>query len=72
MDIADRAQATVDKLHEDALARTVRAARGIPPAPGTPSIYCVDCDHEIPEARRRAKPGCTRCIECQADVEGGR
>ena len=26
---------------------------------------CEDCGNPIPEGRRRAMPGCTRCIECQ-------
>ena len=32
-------------------------------------IYCVDCENEIPEARRQAQPGCCRCVSCQADFE---
>lgn len=28
--------------------------------------YCEDCGDDIPPARRRAAPGCTRCIDCQA------
>lgn len=27
--------------------------------------YCEDCDCEIPQARRVAVPGCTRCVSCQ-------
>lgn len=30
---------------------------------------CIDCGEEIPEARRRAQPGCCRCVECQAAYE---
>jgi phage/conjugal plasmid C-4 type zinc finger TraR family protein len=30
---------------------------------------CIDCDKPIPEARRRAVPGCTRCINCQTEFE---
>ena len=26
---------------------------------------CEDCGEEIPQARREAMPGCTRCAECQ-------
>ena len=25
---------------------------------------CIDCDAEIPEARRWAAPGCQRCVKC--------
>ena len=28
--------------------------------------YCEDCDGEIPEARRKAQKGCTRCVACQS------
>ncbi|MEM8142021.1 TraR/DksA C4-type zinc finger protein [Morganella morganii] len=26
---------------------------------------CEDCGEPIPQARRRAAPGCSRCIDCQ-------
>lgn len=28
--------------------------------------YCEDCDEEIPEARRLAVKGCTKCLACQS------
>lgn len=31
--------------------------------------YCLDCDEEIPELRRTAVKGVTRCIECQTLAE---
>lgn len=38
-----------------------------------PDIYtginCIDCGEEIPEARRKASPGCRRCIGCQQEFE---
>lgn len=30
------------------------------------SIYCIDCDEEIPSNRRLAIPNVDRCIECQS------
>ncbi|QLW76044.1 TraR/DksA family transcriptional regulator [Citrobacter freundii] len=33
------------------------------------ATHCVECDEELPEARRKAYPGCTMCVECQADAE---
>ncbi len=36
---------------------------------GPAAIYCEDCGEQIPEARRRAAPGCKRCIDCQSDLE---
>lgn len=29
-------------------------------------LFCVECGEDIPEARRRALPGCRTCIDCQA------
>ena len=33
------------------------------------ATHCVECDEELPEARRKAYPGCTMCVDCQADAE---
>lgn len=30
---------------------------------------CVECGKTIPQARRLAAPGCTRCITCQQEWE---
>lgn len=30
---------------------------------------CEDCEEPIPEARRKAVPGCTRCVVCQEKAE---
>lgn len=30
---------------------------------------CVECGEPIPEARQKAVPGCTRCIDCQEALE---
>lgn len=35
----------------------------IPQGPGT--LECQECGYEIPEARRKAQPGCRYCVECQ-------
>ena len=32
---------------------------------------CTDCESPIPERRRLAMPGCSRCITCQTEVERG-
>jgi phage/conjugal plasmid C-4 type zinc finger TraR family protein len=64
VDDADCAAIAADKHLQKALA----AAR---PDPGRfPSRrFCEDCEELIPEARRTASPGCTRCINCQALFE---
>lgn len=36
---------------------------------GISPLLCEDCDGEIPQARREAVPGCTRCIRCQQEFE---
>ncbi|HGU9880504.1 TPA: TraR/DksA family transcriptional regulator [Citrobacter freundii] len=33
------------------------------------ATHCEECDEELPEARRKAYPGCTMCVSCQADAE---
>ncbi len=30
---------------------------------------CIDCDEDIPAARRQSITGCTRCAPCQAEEE---
>jgi phage/conjugal plasmid C-4 type zinc finger TraR family protein len=32
--------------------------------------YCEDCGGEIPDKRRLAERGCTRCVVCQNKAEG--
>lgn len=41
-------------------------------APRLGTLRCVECDDPIPEARRRAIPGCRLCVECQGFAEGRR
>lgn len=33
------------------------------------AMRCIQCDEELPEARRIAYPGCTMCVDCQSDAE---
>lgn len=33
------------------------------------ATHCVECDEELPEARRKAYPGCTMCVSCQGEME---
>lgn len=32
-------------------------------------IQCQACDVEIPEARRKAVPGCPFCVDCQEEAD---
>jgi phage/conjugal plasmid C-4 type zinc finger TraR family protein len=36
---------------------------------GEAAEECEDCGKPIPETRRQAAPGCTRCIGCQQRFE---
>lgn len=61
-DTIDRAGDYVDEWTE----AMVNAARSA--APVGPSLtICLDCDGEIPEARRIAAPGCKRYTPCESD-----
>ncbi len=31
---------------------------------------CAMCGEEIPEARQKAVPGCTLCVDCKRKTEG--
>lgn len=33
------------------------------------ATHCEECDEELPDARRKAYPGCTMCVECQGEME---
>jgi phage/conjugal plasmid C-4 type zinc finger TraR family protein len=65
MDDVDRAQAREEELRDDALAAFHRRQ----PAPRAGAEFCVHCEETIPEARRRAVPGCQLCVACQAYFE---
>lgn len=59
-------QEQIEASVNDELARL--RARGGPI--GESLSHCAECDEEIPEARRLAKPGVKLCIDCQNDRDG--
>lgn len=61
-DFADQASHASEGLLADALAKRARDRMS---APAESATECEECGELIPEARRQAVPGCTRCIECQ-------
>jgi phage/conjugal plasmid C-4 type zinc finger TraR family protein len=64
MDDMDFCQQINEELISDALATQQRNR------PTGPSLeFCCICGGKIPEARRKAAPGCTKCISCQAEFE---
>jgi len=55
VDLAQRNQA-------DDINRALRNRAASMPREGVFPATCEDCDREIPEGRRKAMPGCTRCV----------
>ena len=37
--------------------------------PANAGVHCLTCGDRIPEARRRALPGCCNCFGCQEVME---
>ena len=67
-DFFDRAQALELLLREDAL-RDQALRAGLAGKTETDSATECDCGALIPEARRKAVPGCQRCVKCQTAHE---
>lgn len=61
-DAADRANERMENDIEGRLASRVRYQ-------GASASECVECEAEIPEARRQALPGVQLCIDCQSIQE---
>ena len=51
---------------DDTVKDAVLAARARLAA-GESETHCVECGEEIPEARRRARPGARTCVACQSE-----
>jgi phage/conjugal plasmid C-4 type zinc finger TraR family protein len=66
-DVYDRAQEMEQRQREQALAAQAAASRPL----GSSLEHCDDCGQTIPEKRRQAAVGCTRCIQCQTAYEKG-
>lgn len=57
--------AVLDQI-EDTISDAVQGARSrLPQGEGTNE--CLECGDEIPSRRRKALPGVTTCVTCQAD-----
>ncbi|KQS56122.1 hypothetical protein ASG17_08810 [Brevundimonas sp. Leaf363] len=54
---------------EDTVTDGVLAARSRLPV-GDGAEECVECGADIPEARRKAMPGATTCVQCQSQRDG--
>lgn len=62
-DSMDMAQARAEEL----LARNIASVVNRPVS--VAASFCEDCDVPIPEQRRRAVHGVTRCVDCQDIAE---
>jgi phage/conjugal plasmid C-4 type zinc finger TraR family protein len=60
-------QTQIDDTVSDAIAVARRRL-----AMGEALMQCVECGEDIPEPRRLAMPGVTRCIQCQSEREAVR
>jgi phage/conjugal plasmid C-4 type zinc finger TraR family protein len=68
-DEIDRAQANDEFFRELALKAVERRASSDERGKTDERRDCVDCGSLIPAARRRAVPGCVRCVACQNEFE---
>jgi len=64
MDWAEEGAALADFHFKVAMANRKTVKQG-----GRCLKFCEMCDLEIPEARRKAAPGCRLCADCQNDLE---
>jgi len=62
-DFADDASAA-EELQREAALSAHRINRD-----AVSATHCSQCDDELPEARRKAYPGCTMCVDCQGEME---
>lgn len=62
-DFADDASA-VEELQRNAALSAHRINRD-----AVSATHCVECDEQISDARRKAYPGCTMCVDCQGEME---
>lgn len=64
-DIFDRASELEQKTRERALAAQAQRAALTGKTVADSATECQDCGDDIPLKRRKAMPGCQRCIHCQ-------
>ncbi|MFU1871707.1 TraR/DksA family transcriptional regulator [Citrobacter portucalensis] len=62
-DIIDNAS-TLEDLQRDAALSMHRLNHS-----AVSATHCEECGDNLPEARRKAYPGCTMCVSCQGEQE---
>ena len=60
-DFADKAQQESEAHFSRVVAERIRRLAETPRESAT---HCFECGRQIPEKRRQAVPGCTRCVDC--------
>lgn len=55
--------AVLDQIQDTVLDGVQGARSRLPNGPGT--YECVECGEPIPDARRKALPGASTCVDCQ-------
>ena len=62
-EIIDQASALEEMMREHAI-QAHRINRD-----AVSAVNCEECGERLPEARRKAYPGCTMCVDCQGEIE---
>lgn len=62
-EIIDQASALAEMMREHAI-QAHRINRD-----AVSATHCEECCEPLPEARRKAYPGCTMCVDCQGEME---
>ena len=68
-DMFDRASEQEEQERSRALAEQARRSDLTGKTVADSATTCVDCGDDIPLKRRKAMPGCVRCISCAQRVE---
>ncbi|MCP3942755.1 MAG: TraR/DksA family transcriptional regulator [Desulfobacteraceae bacterium] len=55
--------------HDDFFRRQALAKHLNRQSSGRSMVECSECGEGIPEARRKAVPGCVRCVKCETKFE---
>lgn len=62
-ELIDQASALEEMMRENAI-QAHRLNRD-----AVSATHCEECEDELPEARRKAYPGCTMCVSCLQVIE---
>ncbi len=54
----------LDQINDTVIDGVQHARARLPSGEGSPN--CIECDDDIPDARRRALPGVRTCVDCQS------